>query len=113
MPGEPTRRRCRQPDLAPAGLRPAEPRLFLPNPNYSGDPKRPWSAIAFRFGYQPGEAIRGSEAGLADAATSGAFEPLLNAASERAKTWGPAARPPAPATSAGSAAPASIPSSSR
>ena len=63
--------------------------LFLPNPNYSGDRKRPWSAIAFRFGYQPGEAIRRVEAGLADAATSGAFEPLLNAASERAKTWGP------------------------
>ncbi|MEO8229546.1 MAG: ABC transporter substrate-binding protein [Chloroflexota bacterium] len=69
--------------------RPGELGLFLPNPNYSGDRKRPWSAIAFRFGYQPGEAIRRVEDGLADATTADAFEPLLNAASDRAKAWGP------------------------
>lgn len=63
--------------------------LFLPNPNYTGPRERPWAAIAFRFGYVPGDAIGRVEAGLADATTSGAFEPLLNAASGRAKQWGP------------------------
>jgi peptide/nickel transport system substrate-binding protein len=67
----------------------AELGLYLPNPNYTGPRERPWAAIAFRFGFVPGDAIGRVEAGLADAAVSGAFEPLLNAASERAKEWGP------------------------
>jgi ABC-type transport system substrate-binding protein len=67
----------------------AELGLYLPNPNYTGPRERPWAAVAFRFGFVPGDAIGRVEAGLADAAVSGAFEPLLNAASERAKQWGP------------------------
>ena len=67
----------------------AELGLFLPNPNYTGPRERPWAAFAFRFGFTPGDAIGRVEAGLADAAVSGAFEPLLNAASQRAKEWGP------------------------
>ena len=63
--------------------------LFAKNPNYTGDRPQPWDAIAFRVGFEPGEAIGRVESGLADAATSDAAQPLLNAQSELAKLWGP------------------------
>ena len=81
--------------------------LFLKNPNYHGDRPQPFDAIAFRFGYEPGEAIGRVEAGLSDATTSGAFEPLLNAQSERATIWGPASDNSTAGNQRGSAAHAS------
>ncbi len=62
--------------------------LFVKNPNYHGDRPTPFDAIAFRTGFEPGDAIGRVDAGTADAATAGAYDRLANAASQLAKTWG-------------------------
>jgi peptide/nickel transport system substrate-binding protein len=63
--------------------------ILKPNPNYAGDRERPFDAIAWRVGFTPGEVIARVEGGRVDAATGSAFDPLMNAQSDRAQRWGP------------------------
>ena len=63
--------------------------ILMQNPNYHGDRPRPFDAIAWRIGFTSAEVIGRVESGRADAGVASAFEPLLNAQSDRASTWGP------------------------